>query len=800
MVSELDDRLDRRLKGKKLLAAHAAMGLHTVGDLLRRPPRRYVELTELTDLADLPVGEEVTVAAEVVSVEVRKMQHRKGTVTEVLVTDGTRELSLTFFNQPWRKAQLPRGLRAAFSGKAGTFRGRLQLTHPRIELLDDADEEESGRAHAGGRRVADDGVGDGGGQERPLPIYALAKELRQTDARRAVWGLLDTLGHVPDPLPVDVRTRHGLLGLRETFVALHRPSDDEDHERAEHRLRWEEAFVLQVELARRRAVARALPAIPRRSIAGGLAEQFDERLPFTLTDGQRVLGEVIAAELAGDHPMHRLLQGEVGAGKTVVALRAMLAVVDASGQAALLAPTEVLAQQHHRSITDMLGPLAEAGLLGGADVSTKVVLLTGSLSAAARRQALLDVAGGAAGIVVGTHALLEEGVGFADLGLVVVDEQHRFGVEQRDLLRGKATSPPHVLVMTATPIPRTIAMTVFGDLDISTLAEQPAGRAGVDTYVVPATDKPRFLERAWERVREEVDAGHQAFVVCAQISVDEAVEDADPLPDPADLGRSTRLALVEAPTAGWDEEEDLERPSEPPRLRLVDSAGDAQEGTDAPSTLARRRRPARPPGPPTRAVLELLPELANGPLSGLRLEMLHGRMPAEVKDDVMQRFAAGAIDVLVATTVVEVGVDVPNATAMVIMDAHRFGVSQLHQLRGRVARGSSRGVCLLVTDAPEETPGRHRIDQVAATTDGFVLAEVDLRQRREGDVLGASQSGARTGLRLLRVADHEELIRAARAEAAALLERDPTLASWPALVEALAALVDRDRAEFLERG
>jgi ATP-dependent DNA helicase RecG len=448
----------------------------------------------------------------------------------------------------------------------------------------------------------------------------------------------------------------------------------------------------------------------------------------------------------------------------------------------------------------MLGPLAEAGLLGGADVSTKVVLLTGSLSAAARRQALLDVAGGAAGIVVGTHALLEERVEFADLGLVVVDEQHRFGVEQRDLLRGKATSPPHVLVMTATPIPRTIAMTVFGDLDISTLAEQPAGRAGVDTYVVPATDKPRFLERAWERVREEVDAGHQAFVVCAQISVDEAVEDADPLPDPADLGRSTRLALVEAPTAGWDEEEDLDRPSEPPRVRLVDSAGGAQEGTDAPSTLARRRRPARPPGPPTRAVLELLPELANGPLSGLRLEMLHGRMPAEVKDEVMQRFAAGAIDVLVATTVVEVGVDVPNATAMVIMDAHRFGVSQLHQLRGRVARGSSRGVCLLVTDAPEETPGRHRIDQVAATTDGFVLAEVDLRQRREGDVLGASQSGARTGLRLLRVADHEELIRAARAEAAAFLERDPTLASWPALVEALAALVDRDRAEFLERG
>jgi ATP-dependent DNA helicase RecG len=437
--------------------------------------------------------------------------------------------------------------------------------------------------------------------------------------------------------------------------------------------------------------------------------------------------------------MHRLLQGEVGSGKTIVALRAMLAVVDAGGQAALLAPTEVLAQQHHRTIRSLLGPLAKAGELGAADVATSVALLTGSQGAQARRANLLDAASGAAGIVVGTHALLQEQVQFADLGLVVVDEQHRFGVEQRDALRSKGNLPPHVLVMTATPIPRTVAMTVFGDLETSTLTELPGGRSPIQTSVVPLADRPDWLERAWQRVREEVGAGRQAYVVCARI--------------------------------GGDDKDDDQQPSY----------------DDEPA-----RRPAVP-------VVEVAPMLADGPLAGLRLEVLHGRLTPEVKDDVMRRFGRGEIDVLVATTVVEVGVDVPNATVMVVLDADRFGVSQLHQLRGRVGRGEHAGLCLLVTEAAAGSPARERVDGVAATLDGFQLARLDLEQRREGDVLGAAQSGRRSSLRLLRLLQDEPIIVAARAEATRLVDQDPTLSSHYGLVEAVGELLETDRADYLEK-
>jgi ATP-dependent DNA helicase RecG len=729
--NELDDRLDRRLKEKKVRDAMAAMGLRTVGDLLRRPPRRYVYLSVLTNLDELPVGEEVTVVAQVVKVATHKMKNRPGSLTEVVVADEEgRQLYLTFFNQPWREKVLRPGYRAAFSGKVGSYKGKRQLTHPAVELVDDEPAE------------GDTGVPAVDAEASyliPIPIYDLARELRQGASRKAIWGLLDTLGPVLDPVPSEVLHRHHLLGLRDALEAVHRPRTAEHAEEGRYRLVWEEAFVLQTELARRRAEANALPAVPRRAAQDGVAARFEQLLPFELTAGQREIGAVLASELAREHPMHRLLQGEVGTGKTVVALRAMLAVVDSGGQSALLAPTEVLAQQHYRSLTRMLGPLAERGRLGGSDVGTTVTLLTGSMGTAARRRALLDAQSGDAGIVVGTHALLQEQVGFADLGLVVVDEQHRFGVEQRNLLRAKAARPPHLLVMTATPIPRTIAMTVFGDLDVSTLTEQPPGRAGVMTHVVPVADKPHYLERAWQRVREEVAAGHQAFVVCPQITLTEK--------EPAD-------------------------------------AAEADEVTAAPAT----------------AVLDLAPQLAAGPLAGVRVEVLHGRMPAEDKDDVMQRFGAGQVDVLVATTVVEVGVDVPNATAMVIMDAHRFGVSQLHQLRGRIGRGSAPGICLLVTDVPEGTVGRERVEAVAATNDGFELAEVDLAQRREGDVLGTSQAGSRSSLRLLRVTEHEPIILEAREEALALVDADPTLADHPALAEALEALVERDRAEFLERG
>ncbi len=497
--------------------------------------------------------------------------------------------------------------------------------------------------------------------------------------------------------------------------------------------------------------------------AGGLLDAFDARLPFTLTDGQHEVSREIFADLATVHPMHRLLQGEVGSGKTLVALRAMLATVDAGGQAAMLAPTEVLAQQHHRSITEMMGELAEGGMLGGAEQGTKVVLLTGSMGAAARRRALLDLTTGEAGIVVGTHALIEDKVAFHDLGLVVVDEQHRFGVEQRDALRSKGghaqgeKRTPHLLVMTATPIPRTVAMTVFGDLETSVLDQLPAGRSPIATHVVPVRDKPHFLARAWERVREETEAGHQTYVVCPRIGDD---EDAG-----GKSGARGRPADEEAASGSAEDE-----------------GADSEE-----------RRPPL-------AVLDVAEQLASGPLAGLRVAVLHGRMQPEAKDEVMRRFAAGEVDVLVATTVIEVGVNVPNATGMVVMDADRFGVSQLHQLRGRVGRGTAPGLCLLVTDMPQESPARTRLEAVAATLDGFELSRIDLEQRREGDVLGQAQSGVRSSLRMLAVIDDEDIIAAARDEATALVAADPELADHPELRTALDALLDEEREEFLDKG
>ncbi|HKD99223.1 MAG TPA: ATP-dependent DNA helicase RecG, partial [Micromonosporaceae bacterium] len=466
---------------------------------------------------------------------------------------------------------------------------------------------------------------------------------------------------------------------------------------------------------------------------------FDERLPFELTRGQQEIGAQIEHDLAQPHPMNRLLQGEVGSGKTLCALRAMLQVVDSGGQAALLAPTEVLAVQHLRNVRDLLGNLARAGELDGDPDGTRITLVTGSLGAAARREALADIASGRAGIVVGTHALLYEGVDFADLGLIVVDEQHRFGVEQRDALRAKAAKPPHVLVMTATPIPRTVAMTVYGDLEVSTLSELPVGRSPIASHVVPVTEKPAFLERAWRRVLEEVAGSHQAYVVCPRIGEGEG--------------------------APGDEN---------------------QVGEDG------RRPPI--------AVSDVAPKLREGPLHGLRIGELHGRMATDDKDAVMRRFSAGDLDVLVATTVIEVGVDVPNATMMIVLDADRFGVSQLHQLRGRVGRGTAPGLCLLVTEATEGSPTRDRLEAVAGTTDGFRLAELDLEQRREGDVLGSSQSGRRSHLRLLSLLRDRELITEARAAAGDLIEADPDLEGHPALRESVAALVDEERAEYLEKG
>ena len=716
----------------KVMAEH--LGLHTVGDLLHHYPRRYEERGQLTHLADLPLDEHATVVAQVADARLltfssSKAPRGKGQRLEVTITDGSGRLTLVFFGNGVHKPhkELLPGTRALFAGKVSVFNRRLQLAHPAYELLRGEDVSETVDTWAGAL----------------IPLYPATAKLESWKIAKAVQTVLPSAQEATDPLPESLRAGRGLVPLPDALLKIHRPHTKADIEDARSRLKWDEAFVLQVALARRRHADAQLPAVARRPRKDGLLSAFDAKLPFTLTEGQQKVTKEIFDDLATEHPMHRLLQGEVGSGKTMVALRAMLAVVDAGGQAAMLAPTEVLAQQHHRSITEMMGELAEGGMLGGVEHSTKVVLLTGSMGAAGRRQALLDLVTAEAGIVIGTHALIEDKVQFHDLGLVVVDEQHRFGVEQRDALRGKGKQPPHLLVMTATPIPRTVAMTVFGDLETSVLDQLPAGRSPIASHVVPAADKPHFLSRAWERVREEVSNGHQAYVVCPRIG---------------------------------DEDDDPKKSKKKP----------------SPEDDAEKRPPL--------AVLDVAGQLAKGPLQGLKVEVLHGRMPPDDKDAVMRRFAAGETDVLVATTVIEVGVNVPNATAMVIMDADRFGVSQLHQLRGRVGRGSAPGLCLLVTEMPEASPARQRLTAVASTLDGFELSRIDLEQRREGDVLGQAQSGARTSLRMLAVIDDEEIIAEARDEATAVVASDPDLEHLPGLRTALQALLDEEREQYLEKG
>jgi ATP-dependent DNA helicase RecG len=734
-VPVLDEPLKNLLGAATAKVMAEQLDLRTVGDLLHHYPRRYAERGELTALADLPLDEHVTVVAQVADARVltfNKGGRGKGQRLEVTITDGSGRMQLVFFGRAvhFHQKELLPGRRGMFAGKVGVFNRKLQLTHPEYKLLDAESSDETVKAFA----------------NELLPIYPACKQLESWTIEQSVAIALDSLAAtgwagLADPLPPALREGRDLTDLPEALQKVHRPRTKADIEDARRRLKWDEAFVLQVALARRRYADTQLPAVARRPTPDGLLDAFDAKLPFTLTDGQQKVSREIFDDLATEHPMHRLLQGEVGSGKTMVALRAMLAVVDAGGQAAMLAPTEVLAQQHHRSITEMMGELAEGGMLGGAEHGTKVVLLTGSMGTAGRRQALLDLVTGEAGLVIGTHALIEDKVQFHDLGLVVVDEQHRFGVEQRDALRGKGKQPPHLLVMTATPIPRTVAMTVFGDLETSVLDQLPAGRSPIASHVVPAADKPHFLARAWERVREEVEKGHQAYVVCPRI--------------------------------GDDEDEKKKRKA-------------------SPEDEAEKRPPL--------AVLEVAEKLRAGPLAGLRIEVLHGRMHPDDKDDVMRRFAAGEVDVLVATTVIEVGVNVPNATAMVIMDADRFGVSQLHQLRGRVGRGSAPGLCLLVTEMPEAAPARQRLAAVASTLDGFELSRIDLEQRREGDVLGQAQSGVRSSLRMLTVIDDEEVIAAAREEATAVVLADPDLTDHPELRTALDALLDKEREEYLEKG
>ena len=723
-MAQLENKVSAVVGDRTAKVLETTFGIKTIGDLMRHYPRRYMVRGELSDISALHEGDETTILAQVYSASTRPMRGRKGSMLEVVVTDGTDKLSLTFFNQAWREKDLKVGRQGLFAGKVGVFNNKKQLAHPDYEMIPDGSDVDSAVEGFAGKY---------------LPVYPASGKMPSWKISQCAQLAIGSLEEIQDFLPASIREKHNYPSLHQALVQLHQPADLDHAELSRERLTFDEAFLLQSLLVMRRIELKKLNSTSRKRISGGLLDAFDATLPFELTAGQLAVCKEIESDLSQPHPMHRLLQGEVGSGKTIVALRAMLAVVDSGGQAALLAPTEVLAAQHLRTIQKLLGELGQGGMLGGSEKATQVTLITGSQNAAARKEALAMAANGTAGIVIGTHALLGEKVEFKDLGLIVVDEQHRFGVEQRDALKEKAILPPHLLVMTATPIPRTVAMTVFGDLDVSTLRELPLGRQPITTHVVPVREKPSFLDRAWQRINEEVAQGHQAYVVAPRISADsDANADIDFL-----FGEeSSEITSVE----------------------------------------------------------ELAPTLHAGPLKGLKIAILHGRLSADEKDATMQAFTKGDIDVLVSTTVIEVGVDVPNATIMVIMDADRFGVSQLHQLRGRVGRGTSPGLCLLVTQCEEETPARERLNAVAGTLDGFELSRIDLEQRREGDVLGASQSGTQSHLRLLRVLRDEALIEQARDDAESLIATDNDLSDYPALRAELAQLQRDQAVDYLDKG
>lgn len=726
----LSTRLGAVLGDATAKALAAAFEINDVESLLRHYPRRYAERGELTDLAQLVSGEHATVMAEISRVNEIPGRGKAGSRLEVTVTDGTANLDLAFFaHGRWHRSKLKVGARGLFAGKVGEFRGRRQLAHPEYALIPEADEEDVASEIAETFANA------------LIPVYPASAKLPSWRIARAIAIVMEQVEFEDDSLPAEIKTKYNLISAQEAFTKIHKPITKPDIAMAIERFRFEEAFVLQTVLAQRRLAALAIPAIARTK-GGKLLDQFDAQLPFALTPGQVQVADQLAAEIRESQPMNRLLHGEVGAGKTVVALRAMLQVVQAGGQAALLAPTSVLANQHFQSISKLLGELGIGSLLSGNPVAIKVALLTGSLPAAAKRQVLAEIANGEAGIVIGTHALLEEQAQFRDLGIVVVDEQHKFGVEQRDRLRERAQAGtrPHLLVMTATPIPRTVAMTVFGDLDVSQLTTLPAGRKEIATHVVASLEQPAHLARVWKRIVEEAKLGHRIFIVCPRIGGDQAEDD------------------------------------------VADPSSDQK----------------RPP----LAVLDVLEKLQAGPLAELKLAALHGRLPDEEKSALMAKFNStqpGAIEVLVCTTVIEVGVDVPIATMMVVLDADRFGIAQLHQLRGRVGRGGLPGLCVLVSEAEPDSLARARLAAVAATNDGFVLAEVDLEQRREGNILGATQSGLKSKLRLLEVTRHAEVVEVARTAAFELVAADPQLRNHAGLQQAVATIVGEEGADWLDK-
>lgn len=846
----------------KAIATH--LGLETVGQMLEYFPRKYLPRGELSSFAELVEGQDVTIIARVVHVSTRTMAARRGKITEVTITDrladssaheesgfggigpvsvtpgranasapgtssrgasglGLRwqatgqhnpridslaapasytgyadsygqddftqnhpeqgglfgvpapapligaQMKLSFFNAWTAAREIREGETMMFSGKVGIYRGEYTLTNPHYALLSkDASGSEMNEAATA-----------------PVPVYRAPAKLPTDRIAGYMEQLLEKvpLKELEDPVPYAIRRARKVPSLAWTYRALHTPDTEDTWRAAQAQMRYREAFVLQSALARLHSARAAHRTQARPPIKDGLADRLLEVLPYELTEGQRKVGEEISAGLASESPMNRLLQGDVGSGKTVVALRAMLQVADAGGQSAMLAPTEVLAEQHLRSVLDILGDMAApedseaddsaAGSAEGSPAGSeepcrvRVRLLTASMGTRAKRQVLKELADGTAQIVIGTHALLSDDVRFNDLGLVVVDEQHRFGVEQRDGLRGPDGALPHRLVMTATPIPRTVAMTVFGDLDVSVLDTLPAGRQKISTHVVPLAEKPAWASRLWQRAREEIDAGHQVYVVVPKIG-----EEGDSLEEGAAFfGAST---LNGAGTGAGNSAQGY----------FGQGGSASSDGKVQLTSVASMH-----------AYLS-----AEDALVGVRIGTLHGRMDPAEKTAVMTAFERGEIDLLISTTVIEVGVNVPNATLMIIMDADRFGISGLHQLRGRVGRGGYAGTCLLVTRQEEGGVSRERLDAVASTTDGFELSRIDLAQRREGDILGAAQSGSKSTLRFLRALADADIIERAREDARSVVEKDPTLAKHPSLARTIDRALDADREAFLGRG
>jgi ATP-dependent DNA helicase RecG len=742
-VATLTDRLDYIIGAKAAGQLDDVFGIRTVNDLLRHFPRSYIHGLTVRDDGDvgLEEGEHVTLVDEITKADVR-WTNRQPKREYLVVTLGHRRrpVTATFFNARFLKNQLRTGTRVMLSGEVGYYRKTLQLTHPAFLILDPTRGRNVGTRSL--RKIAEASEASSGEvllsafEREFFPIYPASAKLQSWDIYACVRQVLDVLDPVADPLPESFLRQWNLMSEDEALRAIHLAESEAERERARQRLTVDEAIGLQWALVARRYGELSESGPPAPCTDDGLVAALLARLPFELTNGQREVLDVLSAEIAANRPMNRLLQGEVGSGKTIIAVLAMLQLIDAGYQCALLAPTEVLAAQHARSIRDVLGPLAMGDQLGGVEGATRVTLLTGSMSPQQKRQVRAEVASGEAGIAIGTHALLQDAVEFDRLGMVVVDEQHRFGVEQRDRLRAKAPAglTPHLLVMTATPIPRTVALTVYGDLETSTLRELPRGRQPIATNTIFVKEKPQWLQRAWRRITEEVGAGRQAYVVA-------------------------------------------------PRIDETDESGPTDGGA----------------GPPATTVVELRDHLQHGPLAGLRLGLMHGRLPAEDKDAVMAAFRAGEIDVLVCTTVIEVGVDVGNATVMFVMDADRFGISQLHQLRGRIGRGEHRGLCLLATRLPEESNAGKRLQAVAATLDGFKLADLDLKERREGDVLGRSQSGRPITLRLLSLAEHREIIETAREFCEIVYAEDPELTDHRGLAILAARFADTDRIEYLDK-